>query len=539
MDERGTSEARGRPPCGWRSLRSLAILSGLVVVAGDWLLMGWTGAGWQRGALPQADAAERPALGVNLAIFAATLLFVTILWRAAGSRRLRERFGRRGLRTTLAAVFLVAALVLDPGWIAIALFAATLWWIARGLASGRAGAWPSRTLEWILELSALPLELGTRFLRDHILAAKLFHRHPVLACGGAWRTITLWTIPLVVAAVFAWLFYLANPVVEEWFDEIGRVIDDAWTWLTTDVTIGRVVLWGAILVVAWTLFRSRRSGRRGAAPPPRLDAAPALDLRVAVTTRVLVVANAVFLVQTALDLVYLAGGSALPPGMTFATYAHRGSYPLLAATLLAGLIVLWIFRPGSVAESSSAARRLVGLWIAQCILLTGTAAWRLWLYVEAYSLSRWRLATFVWLAIVALGLGLLVERIRGRRTHEWLLARVVVAGLAALAACTVFDLDGFIARYNVAHCHEVGSAAAPVDLDYLRSLGEPAIPALQTLATTSRDPEVAAGAQALAADLAADLERALSDWRGWTIRRALLSRQVGLRPVGPIDQSGH
>jgi hypothetical protein len=529
MDERGMRASRGCPPRGWRSLRTLAILSGCVVAAGDWLFVGW--------ARPERSSSEvdaaTPALGVNLAIFATTLLLVTVLWRAAGSRRLLRRLGPRGVRTALAAVFLVAALVLDPGWIAIALFAAALWWIARGLASGHAHAWPARTAEWLTELSALPLELGTRLLRDNILVAKLLRRRPALVCGRAWRIVTLWTIPLAVAAVFGFFFYLANPVLEGWVRDSGDEVRFAIEWFLKDVTVGRVALWALLLAIAWTLLRSRRL-RRAVEPPPLVDQRPRADLRVAVTVRVLLVANLLFLVQTGLDAVYLSGGSSLPPGMTYATYAHRGSYPLLAAALLAGAIVLWIFRPRSAAEASSSARVLVGLWIAQCILLTGTAAWRLWLYVEAYSLSRWRLATFLWLAIVALGLGLLVERIRGRRTHEWLVARVVVAGLAALAACTVLDLDGFIARYNVAHCREAGSDAAPVDLDYLRSLGESAIPALRTLAAASGDPVVAARANAIAAELTDDLERTLEDWRAWTIRRALLTRDV----AAPA-QSGH
>jgi hypothetical protein len=530
MDERGTREARGR----WRSLRSLAILSGLVVVAGDWLLLGWR---WVHRAehLPNASDAAPPALGVNVAIYAAMLLVVTILWHLVGSRRLLERFGRRGLRTTLAAIVLIAALAIGPGWIAVALFAATLWWIARGLASGRAGAWPGRTADWFRDLAALPLELGTRLVRDNVLLARFSRRHPSMVRGRLAPMASVWAIPLAAAGIFAWLFYLANPVLEGWLNEAATAVGEWWHWLMNDVTAERVALWALFLAAIWTVLRVRRRPRY-AEPPPRLDVAPSFDLRGAVTTRILVASNAVFLVQTALDLLYLTGGSALPPGMTYATYAHRGAYPLLAAALLAGAIVLWIFRPGSVAESSSAARRLVGLWIAQCILLTGTAAWRLSLYVEAYSLSRWRLATFLWLALVAIGLGLLIERIRGRRTHEWLLARLVVAGTAVLGVCAVLDLDGFIARYNVAHCREVGSDAAPVDLAYLRSLGESAIPALRSLAATSRDPAVAADADASAARLAAELERRLDDWRGWTVRRALLMREIAPHER---SQSGH
>jgi hypothetical protein len=39
--------------------------------------------------------------------------------------------------------------------------------------------------------------------------------------------------------------------------------------------------------------------------------------------------NLLFAVQTALDIAYLWGHSALPAGMTYAAYAHRGAYPLI------------------------------------------------------------------------------------------------------------------------------------------------------------------------------------------------------------------
>ena len=50
--------------------------------------------------------------------------------------------------------------------------------------------------------------------------------------------------------------------------------------------------------------------------------------------------NALFAVQTVLDLTYLWGGVALPDGMTYATYAHRGAYPLIVTALLAAGFVL-------------------------------------------------------------------------------------------------------------------------------------------------------------------------------------------------------
>ena len=60
----------------------------------------------------------------------------------------------------------------------------------------------------------------------------------------------------------------------------------------------------------------------------------------------LAVFNIIFALQTLLDVIYLCGGAALPRGLTYASYAHRGSYPLIAAALLAAAFVIVTFRPG-------------------------------------------------------------------------------------------------------------------------------------------------------------------------------------------------
>ena len=46
-------------------------------------------------------------------------------------------------------------------------------------------------------------------------------------------------------------------------------------------------------------------------------------------TRSLILFNALFALQTVLDLTYLWGGANLPDGMTLAEYAHRGAYLLI------------------------------------------------------------------------------------------------------------------------------------------------------------------------------------------------------------------
>ena len=153
----------------------------------------------------------------------------------------------------------------------------------------------------------------------------------------------------------------------------------------------------------------------GEAEPRAAVAADASDpdylLGEQAMSRSLMLFNALFALQTVLDLAYLWGGATLPDGMSHAEYAHRGAYPLIVTALLAAGFVLIAMRPGGPAEQSRLIRPLVLLWTGQNILLVISSMLRLDLYVAAYSLTYLRLAAFIWMVLVATGLLLILIQI--------------------------------------------------------------------------------------------------------------------------------
>ena len=134
-------------------------------------------------------------------------------------------------------------------------------------------------------------------------------------------------------------------------------------------------------------------------------------LSTATVLRSLILFNLLFAVQTVLDIVYLWGNVALPADITYASYAHRGAYPLILTALLAAGFVLVAMRPGGPAEQSNVIRPLVYLWVAQNVMLVISSILRLDLYVQIYLLTTWRIAAFIWMLLVATGLLLIVARI--------------------------------------------------------------------------------------------------------------------------------
>jgi hypothetical protein len=257
--------------------------------------------------------------------------------------------------------------------------------------------------------------------------------------------------------------------------------------------------------------------------------------------RSLVLFNALFIVQSALDLAYLWGGLALPAGKSYASYAHRGAYPLILTALLAAAFVLAAMQPGSSIERSRLVRALVFLWIGQNVLLVLSSILRLDLYVDVYSLTEWRCAAFVWMLLVAAGLVLIVARIVLDRSNRWLVWGNAAVLALTLYICSLVDFSGVIARFNVMHSREIAGAGEPVDMAYLYRLGPAALPALDMLAANAsasgQRPPV--GMDNLRQSLELRHAVRMGDWRAWTFRGYRLKRFLDERDARALATGVH
>ncbi len=347
---------------------------------------------------------------------------------------------------------------------------------------------------------------------------------------GIIRQITIWLVPVGCALVFVWLFSSANPVIETVLARIDP------SFLAQFADPGRLVLWLGIAIGVWPLLVPRLFQKRRFKPGIPAGALPlpeGLLFGSASILRSLIVFNAIFAVQTALDLTYLWGGAALPAGMSHADYAHRGAYPLIATALLAGAFVLAAMRPGGAEEKNKFIRWLVYAWIAQNIMLCISSILRLDLYVEVYSLTELRIAAGIWMALVAVGLGLILVRIALRKPNAWLVASNCMVLLVTLYACAFVDFSAVIADFNVSHSAEMAGEGQELDAYYFIKLGPTALPALDRymaqprIAATKGDGsdnfETLTGTRNL---LRNRFHQRDLDWRAWSFRNWRLERYL-------------
>lgn len=344
------------------------------------------------------------------------------------------------------------------------------------------------------------------------------------------RNIAMWIVPLILAVIFLGLFSMANPLIENALrairlDDLARLLDP---W--------RIIVWGVVLCFVWPLLAPKLL--RVWSPPevqgPRLPARESTVFGNGAILRALILFNLLFAIQTALDIAYLWGGLTLPDGMTYATYAHRGAYPLVVTALLAAAFVLAAMRHGGPASNSPLIRRLVYAFIAQNVTLVGSSILRLDLYVESYMLTELRVAAGIWMGLVAVGLLLILARIALGKSNKWLVATNLLSLGLTLYASAYVDAAALISRFNVDHSRELTGEGVYLDLGYLwDDLGPASIPALDRFLIEAEGkgtaPDAVRAARIARDEMAASFKQGRSDWRLWNFRDWRLEQYL----VGP------
>jgi hypothetical protein len=478
------------------------------------------------------------APGISVAIFVAALCVAALLTNPV-----------RASRTELAGAIAVLAAALLPAMEDFGLL--SLAFVVAGacvfvlLATG----WPARSAERRLTDVGWMIVSGPfRLAADLGCAVREAKQRDIAKHGANW--LVAWIVPVGLGGVFLLLFSQANPLIERWLTSV-----DTTHW--THLDLARRLFWLAVIALTWPFLQVRIGGKStmqyivdalelelsheqspsAQSPDAAVTAAPATTVpadgplfgRTAIL-RSLVLFNALFAVQSALDVTYLWSGLALPAGMTYASYAHHGAYPLMVTALMAGAFVLAAIQPGTSIVRSRLVRALVFLWIGQNVLLVLSSMLRLDLYVEVYSLTEWRCAAFVWMLLVAAGLILIVARIVLERTNRWLVwANAAVLALT-LYICSLVDFSGTIARFNVMHSREIAGTGQPADIAYLCGLGPAALPALDMLAAKIKANAKGWLPESSVYDCRQSLElrhaARMGDWRAWTFRGYRLNQYL-------------
>lgn len=348
--------------------------------------------------------------------------------------------------------------------------------------------------------------------------------------SGIGKGLLLWCLPVLGSLFFLSLFAEANPVFER---GLNRVKD----WLVSFEFFsgGRIAFW--MLSVLFAAFATGLSiwkrllekiAPEFAAIGWKEPSPASIRTLAAVMTRGLLLFNIVFLIQNLLDVEYLWAGAALPEALSYAEYAHRGAYPLIATALIAGILTLLTFSGTCSGPDWKWARRLVYLWLGQNVFLVASSLLRLEKYIAVYSLTGLRVAAALWMLIVGIGLCLILCKILRGKSLRWLFWANGVQVLIVLLFVMFADTSRFIAEYNVRHCREVvgktaeGLSPAPLDVKYLQTLLPASLPVL--LRVQEMGLPYSFGNRLR--NETEQLERSVSHWRTWRLSNSLILREI-------------
>jgi len=462
----------------------------------------------------------RERAGVNVLV--ATAAFVAIGWSL-------QRDGRRMLRWQAASASLA---ILFAGLCAIRSEAAVVFFDAAAAlafagayalaASGASLAAPLLVL--VREaLSAAEAALA-RFPAVWIAAvpaarASLVRASPVTgyATGG------LVAVPFLV--VFIALFASADAVFER---AVRDLLDLEWLRdLLRDLPF-RVV---TLLLVMWAATGAFvfMGAERHAADEPRVAAVLPRDTALAA----LVLIDALFVAFVVLQIAYLFGGrdTLATAGVTYSAYGRRGFFELVAVSAIVGALLF-----GGDLLLRARGRAYVAAALA-LLALTGavlvSATYRMALYQQAYGWSELRLYTFAAIALIGCGLAILGWAIVTRRMDRVIVPLVVAAAVAAIAVNVIGPADQ-VARRNIERVLDPSAlpddASRGLDVAYLASLGDGAVPALYELAPRLPSAERSAVIEALR--VASLRPRATEGWQSWNVDRQR-ARALGVTAIGP------
>lgn len=330
------------------------------------------------------------------------------------------------------------------------------------------------------------------------------------------RFIRGWFLPLFLSFMFVYLFSMANPIISDWLGDIS--FSSFWN----EISIRRLSFWLVMLCFIFAIIRPKLKSKKEAVTKDK----PSKEMGVLEwafskesVLRSLVIFNVMFAFQTIMDVNYLWGGGDLPTGVTYASYAHKGAYPLIVTALLAAVFALVAQSKKTELVGSKFTMSLLYIWIAQNVLLVFSSIYRTTLYVEIYALTYMRVAAFIWMGLVACGLLLIIYRGIKQKSNVWLINTNILVLFTVLYAVSFANIGGFIAQYNVSHSKEVSGKGVVLDMGYLRSIGAVSVPAVQDSGITLSARHVSMTMH--------KLKRDMNDWRRWTFSDYRLLKTYG------------
>lgn len=196
--------------------------------------------------------------------------------------------------------------------------------------------------------------------------------------------------------------------------------------------------------------------------------------------------NALFFAFIAIQITYLFGGESniTAQGFTYAEYARKGFFELVAVAVLSYLVLVVAerFIEKNTEHHSRSFRVLSSLVILQVGIIMISAFYRMWLYEEALGFTTLRLYVHAFIVLLGFVFSCLLYKINVEDKDNTFAFRTFLAIVVFMVGMNIFNPDVFITQKNLDRFVATGN----LDTEYLVTLSSDAAPSLlETLNTTT------------------------------------------------------
>jgi hypothetical protein len=276
-----------------------------------------------------------------------------------------------------------------------------------------------------------------------------------------------------------------------------------------------------IIILAFSLFISGYlwsllNGKPNEKITAEAGSNPVFSLDPVITSTILVLVDAVYILFSVIQFSYLFGGTdgSLVPGYTYAQYARKGFFELVIVTMI-NLSIL-VSGINFVKSETKITGSLVKVFLSLLVVTTGiilySAHFRMSLYEEAYGYTYLRLYVHIFMAMLFTWFLFSFYRVwKG----EFSLGKVfLVSALLIYTAMNYINVDRIIAGNNVDRYIKLGV----VDILYLEDLSYDALPDILRLQKISGNANINSSINNYLARLKKDLTGETS-WQAYNLSR--------------------
>lgn len=285
----------------------------------------------------------------------------------------------------------------------------------------------------------------------------------------------LFSIPLlfIVIAFLSSADMMFNYYVKEFFD----ALDISRYFKISDVTIIHLVIITFISIYSFAFVWSFVE-RKSSAP---YNDSTKFEVEAFTISIPVALINIIYLLFSIVQFSYLYGGGNLPSGFTYAEYARKGFFELVAVTVINFSIILIGVNRTKVSSKKMSifCNILYSLLIVFTLTMLYSANYKMRLYENTYGYTYLRVYVHLFMILLLiLNVGAMCA-LWNKKINLYKSALIIT--IIFYSVVNLLNVDGYIAKANIKIFRENGK----IDAQYLTNLSNDALPYLIELSTDS------------------------------------------------------